>query len=322
MSRVFCKNVDAMDDEQIPQKPLPTELLDAARTMANLDSELFIFGGFPQNGIQKALAEARRKWILACKFDRALSLWHPNSLFSAHRANKSIPPREIARAYGLSEQEAEEAENTWLESVWIWPDATSQENAANMIWALDENGVMIEGVLRARIKIRNIRGAYHHDHHRRRSSKSELRDIHNRLNNPALVRRARLNLPRLHPEQWIRYVALAHREKHERTFVKRWREKTRNELGRLIPNSAGKKSDYDAVRINAIAEICNGWARRSKKNGKDAREITKTASVWESVPVLTHRVLEELKYGPLPSVTQIRRIIRMSFPARRSTANL
>jgi hypothetical protein len=114
-------------DKSPPKDKLPAELLAATTVVSGVDSDIFIFGGFPRVDFDTALAEARRRWELALKFDSALRWWSPGC---------PETPCELVKAHGVNDPEA--AEEAWLEAVWLWPDDIDQENAAEKFWSMHE----------------------------------------------------------------------------------------------------------------------------------------------------------------------------------------
>lgn len=331
------------------QTQLPQELLDAVRTMTDIGSEVFIFGGFPKNNLKDSLIEARRKWILACKFDQALRLWNPNPLFSTHRLNPNRSPLDIVRVVGgVADPRA--AEEAWLEAVWLWPDEMAQERAAYDLGGFDGRGAMSKNVrdarnaltvlsrgpgtmtviykgrrlgirkaiaeIRSAAKKRGKKSEVRHlmDHQRQLRAFKKLSPARRQEEIAKLRHAAHLDGPFPHPELWIRYVVLDNKQMAERESAnKRFRDRIRRELGRLVPASKGKH-EYDAIRVMLTASICERWAKQSKENRKEARQLTGTFSVFDAIFKLTHMVLAELGYGPTPSAMQTRRILKSSKP--------
>ena len=125
---VTQRAVDTVKTPPLTRQQLPTELLAAAKAISGIESEILAFGEFPKEDFDTALQEARRRWALALKFDRALFLWFPGSPKS---------PRDIVKSYGVSSPQL--AEDAWLEAIWLWPDVEDQELVAEKFWSMNEN---------------------------------------------------------------------------------------------------------------------------------------------------------------------------------------
>jgi hypothetical protein len=322
-----------------PKEEWPRELLDAARAITQIDSEIFVFGGFPKVDGFKALSEARWRWILACQFDHALRAWEP-TLYTAERAERgrggrrvpagSPSPHELIKTiYGVAD--AKEAESAWLDGVWLWPDEVSQESAADQIWLLDEDGganltarsarekrAGLQGeMLKIAIKRRTKTGEFVPFRKLRNPSQLRKRSrLRNAINEPQLLRQARLGLPHLNPELWVRYVFLSARQDSApgEHSAREWASK---QLGRMIPRSRSKTVQYDALGVCLVFAATYRWIKRTRElEGKSPKTKilldVNGMSASDAACEITPQLLRSINYVNSPSPRTIRRIIESS----------
>lgn len=294
-----------MDTGKTPPKDtLPDDLLAAVRAITMVDVELLVFGGFPKVDTREALIEARRRWVLACKFDLALSIWAPTL---------DPTPRYLAKAlYGATDPQAAEA--AWFDAVFLWPDQNSQEYAASQIWALDDDGAANEKVHNARVRRIKLQGELRAANKKHRSK--EAAKIKAALADPKMLIRARESLHHLHPELWIRYVVLCAHEKRRLNTKGPWRRNARAELGQIVPMAPSLQ--YDAFGICTIFHACYLWIKRHRTISSNPVPISKLLrdvtgmSVSEAACEVTGRLLNAIDYPNRPSSRTIRRIIKSS----------
>lgn len=283
-----------------PEAKLPHELLDAAREITRIGSDIFVFGGFPKVDIRQALIEARRRWVHACKFDLALRMWAPTL---------APTPRHLAKAlYGAADPQA--AESTWFDAVFLWPDQDSQESAASRIWALDEDGNANEEAHNARIDIAKSQGELRAANKKHRWK--EAGRIKAALDDPAVRVRAREDLHHLHPELWIRYVVLHAHNIRKLNSKGTWRQDARDELVKIIPKASGL--EYDALGTCCVFAASYRWIKSHRKISPNCEMLRDVAgmSVSEAACEVTVRLFRAIKYLNAPSSRTIRRIIKSS----------
>jgi hypothetical protein len=278
----------------LTKKDLPAELLAAATVISGVDEEIFIFGGFPKTEFDSALLEARRRWMLALKFDRALWLWSPGAEHT---------PREIARTtYGVADPES--AEQAWLDAVWLWPDIEDQETVAEKFWSMHES------VATAQARVARLRADAFIA--RQKKQIKAARKIEAKLANPKLRRRAAVNLQHLNPELWIRWTILGARIAKNTNRRHGWRENARVELGRIVPPTIGRQLDYDSLLVLLVFAECYRWIEKNKKDhGRVISYLREAAPARAGrAYILTSVVLKESGYPRCPGPKQIGKIVK------------
>ncbi len=277
---------------------LPTKLVKAARAVTAVGSDVFLYGGYPKLQLEEASKAARRKWILACKFDQALRNYFPNL----------STPHEFVRIVGNAD--AALAESAWLEAIWLWPDRVEQQDAANRIWLLGEDGTADEGAVRARVKIAQLQGDF------RRLQKTKPRGrfrkkvqaLERQLNNPSLRQCAGLDGPHLHSELWIRYVALKARDEAQ-TPKTNWRRKAREALARLVPKASGRELGYNPLGVAMVYIECYRWVRKERTKRDRAFQRMGRPSAHDEACGMASQALNAIGYRNAPSPRQIRRLV-------------
>jgi hypothetical protein len=271
------------------------ELIPAARSIVPADSEIFFLGGFPKTDFDTALQEARRRWALALKFDRALFLWSPGL---------SRSPREIAKDYGVSDPDS--AESAWLEAIWLWPDVEDQELVAEKFWSMNET------VEPAQTRVRRLERLVFLATKKGRVERA--RKLKAALDDPELRAKAAVNLQHLSPELWIRWTILSARFAKNTNTRAGWRANARMELGRIVPPTIGAQLDYDSLLVLSVFAQCIRWIDRHKKNivSIGRRQLHKALSRSERAYILTALVLKASGYPRRPGPKQIRKIVKSS----------
>lgn len=292
---------------------VPTELTQFAESiLSDIGlSNIFLFGGFPRASTEDAPRNALQKWILACRFDWCLRLWHP-------AVQETL--EQITEGHHVKDHRA--AESAWLECVWLWPDAESQENAADELWAMDSaTGAPSEKAIREKIKIREAQGRMQRAQMKSRWDAKKKEWVWTRrlrinvalrkraqaaLRNRRLRQRAALDGDRCHPELWLRYVACSAKSRAT-SGRKNWRVWARDELAKAVPAASGHELDFDKIACALVFAKCYGWADHNKEIAK--RLCPDSFSLSEKASELTFGALKSAQYKNTPSPRSIRRII-------------
>ncbi|MGH7745183.1 MAG: hypothetical protein ACREQ5_10345 [Candidatus Dormibacteria bacterium] len=300
----------AMDTTRTPIK----ELLAIIGTVTDTEFEIAFFGGFPKVDFYAAEKEARRRWDLARRFNQALWLWSPG---------KAETPREIAKLAGVADPQ--EAEESWLEAVWLWPDTEQQEHASEKFWGMNENVAEAQGRL-DELQHASVVANVNWRKEKSRKAKAVLAEKKKKTEDafaraaPRLRLRAQIVLQPLHPELWVRWAILSARDAKDKSYQRRWRDDIRVQLGRMIPAASGRQLDYDAALVLLVFSQCYQWLKRQGKNLDSVKPYVEYSpgslrvarSRAERACLLAEHVLRAANYKRAPLAKQISKIVASS----------